>query len=67
MRKRLKPLEVPPELEHLIEKRDEDQERRGGKTRRASRPEDIAGKPAGKPERRQQAERRRKRRRKPNS
>jgi hypothetical protein len=61
-----KHLPVPPELEHLIEKRDAEADRRERKRRKAQSPIEDAATPA-KPERRQASDRRRKRRRKADS
>ena len=61
-----KRLEVPADLEHLIEKRDEEKERRGDGRRSTGRAA-SSGETAGKPERRQKADRRKKPRRKPSA
>lgn len=60
-----KRIPVPPELEHLIEKRDEESDRRGNDRRKRAGQSLSGGAPIGKPERRQ-ADRRRKKRRKSN-
>jgi hypothetical protein len=59
-------LPVPPELEHLIEKRDRDTDRRQ-QTRRKAAGARSTNKTANQPERRLQADRRQKRRRKSDS
>ncbi len=62
-----KRLEIPAELESLIEKRDEEQDRRGDERRRKSGGGQTAANSASKPERRKQTDRRRKQRRKSGS
>ena len=61
-----KRMEVPAELEHLIEKRDDEKDRRGEGRRSSSTPK-LRGETASKAERRKQSDRRKKGRRKPNS
>ena len=62
-----KRLPVPPELEHLIEKRDEDVDRRVSTRRKSGSAAPGSGESAAKPERRTQGERRKKGRRKSSS
>lgn len=62
-----KHLPVPKDLEHLLEKRDAEEDRRQKKRRKKLQLEADYGKPASKPERRQTSDRRRKRRRKADS
>lgn len=62
-----KRLEVPADLEHLIEKRDDDENDRRGQGRRSSGRGKSVGETADKPERRQKSDRRGKRRRKSDS
>jgi len=62
-----KRLPVPSDLEHLIEKRDDETVRRGQTRRRRARAQATPATEAVQPERRQRADRRRKRRRKSDS
>jgi len=62
-----KHLPVPPDLEHLIEKRDRESDRREQTRRNELEPQESGDATAGTPERRQKTERRRKRRRKADS
>jgi hypothetical protein len=59
-----KRLPVPADLEHLIEKRDDDGDRLNGERRKKSRAT-TAGEAAPVPEKRKQGDRRQKGRRKP--
>jgi hypothetical protein len=60
-----KRLPVPPELEHLVEKRDEEADRRSGERRSREKKLPTVEEAANQAERRKSADRRNKRRRKP--
>jgi hypothetical protein len=59
-----KRIPIPPELEHLIEKRDDDADRRKEKGRRKAVSPEVADEAPAEPERREKKDRRGKRRRK---